>query len=735
MLAGQTNACLNLTNVSQADAGQYCVKVTGACNSVTNCATVGVITNVMATGPTNQLACPGANATFCIIPEAATPSGAFTWFRGTNIMPGGTNMIPGASSNCLTLTNLTAADEGTYCVVFFNGCVAVTNCATLTLREACIGITNLCPPEVTRQGQTLTVSGVVTNCGTSTLTNVMIMARGTLVKMIFRLLPGEAMGYSYSFVPEGCGSNIVTTATVTGTDVCTGQTITNSSTAQCFVVCDGECIDVTKLVACLLPNDNCGIFGKEAVGFKGIQDPGFCYNITITNCGMADLTSVIVMDDQLGNLTSDFFDGAAQGTLPVRASITRMFKVAWAIDTTNTVTVTGRSATTGTQVSDNDQAIARVRQASINCEAIAVSVDDLDGDLFDSHVQLPFDGNAHQVNFLVVVCNNGQANLTNVRIDIGDLALLGCTNPAPFNLPSGTCVTNLLCATDLTCELLPFANTVTVNAHVETSAGACGFDINGTNVTVRTICETLVECEEAGGCRVTGGGRQESDLTFPTVRHVTHGGQVGAPVGSATEFDPDSECIRGNWQHVRHIKGGSRGNFHAKSFDSLMCACLGCPENPGSGVVIGELCNPGDRICGPEPRRAPANKICFSGVGDYAESKGGRVPRSVLFRVDIEDRSEPGNSHAGGSTPPHDRHRIRIWILTDAELARLNNPNDRLLDMRRAIACTAGSTATRDGADVPNGTAAFGVRAPDIDDGGEMNHGNHQIHPMIKDCP
>src|SRR6185436_9503421 len=161
----------------------------------------------------------------------------------------------------------------------------------------------------------------------------------------------------------------------------------------------------------------------------------------------------------------------------------------------------------------------------------------------------------------------------------------------------------------------------------------------------------------------------------------THGGRVGAPVGSAG-FDPDSECIHGNWEVVRHEKGNSEGNFHAKSYDSLMCACLACPEDPGSGFVIGGLCNPGARTCGPEPRRAPANKICFSGVGDFAESKGGRAARSVLFRVDVEDRSEPGNSHAGGAAPPADRHRIRIWILTDAEKARLDNPNDRLLDFR-----------------------------------------------------
>ncbi len=240
-----------------------------------------------------------------------------------------------------------------------------------------------------------------------------------------------------------------------------------------------------------------------------------------------------------------------------------------------------------------------------------------------------------------------------------------------------------------------------------------------------------------GGCRTTGGGRQVA--SFPAVKYVTHGGQVGAPVGNETAFAPDTKCIQGNWQHVRHEKGGTRGNFHAKSFDSLMCACLGCPEDPNAPVTIGGFCNPGMRTCGPEPRKAPANKIAFSGVGDYALTAGNREKRSVLFRVDLEDRSEPGNSSARGGQPPADRHRLRIWILTPAELARLNAANDRLLDFRQAISAQFG-IGLKDGAilpngqAVPNGTAVFGVRAPDIDDGGEMTHGNHQLHPSIKPC-
>ena len=223
------------------------------------------------------------------------------------------------------------------------------------------------------------------------------------------------------------------------------------------------------------------------------------------------------------------------------------------------------------------------------------------------------------------------------------------------------------------------------------------------------------------GCRVTGGGRQNGEKTYPEARFVTHGGQVGAPVGTATPFDPDSPCIQGQWQHVRHHQGGENENFHARSFDSLMCACLG--EDGKAGAIIGELCNPGDRKNGPEPRSAPANKICFSGVGDISINGGKRDPRSVLFRVDIEDRGEPGGNKLQ-SRNPADRYRIRIWILTEDELALLNG-DDQLLGFRRAIACSVNSTVTSE---------ISGARAPDIDDGGELDSGNHQIHPTIKEC-
>ena len=73
--------------------------------------------------------------------------------------------------------------------------------------------------------------------------------------------------------------------------------------------------------------------------------------------------------------------------------------------------------------------------------------------------------------------------------------------------------------------------------------------------------------------------------------------------------------------------------------------------------------------------------------------------------------------------------------MSDAELAQLHGagPDTYLLNFRNAISACNGFNV-RDGADVPNGTAAFGVRAPDVDDGGELQRGNVQIHPEIKNC-
>jgi hypothetical protein len=266
-----------------------------------------------------------------------------------------------------------------------------------------------------------------------------------------------------------------------------------------------------------------------------------------------------------------------------------------------------------------------------------------------------------------------------------------------------------------------------------------------------------------GACRVTGGGRQDAPFVYPAnVRYITHGGQVGAPVGDricvvTAQFPIGNPCIHGRWTHVRHMQSGLEGNFHARFYDTLQCACLDTTLTPaqitvpgvdglppqtyinqvyGPGTTLDAVCNPGNTIAGPEPSPAPANKIAFTGIGDYALTQGNRVPVSVLFRVDVEDRGEPGGSHPKGGKAPPDRNRTRIWILSQQELQQLRSgggADPYLLNFRNAISACNGINV-QDGASVTNGAPAFGVRPPDIDDGGELTHGNYQIHPTIMSC-
>jgi hypothetical protein len=205
-------------------------------------------------------------------------------------------------------------------------------------------------------------------------------------------------------------------------------------------------------------------------------------------------------------------------------------------------------------------------------------------------------------------------------------------------------------------------------------------------------------------CRITGGGLVEEDtgeiITDPSIlaeiQRASFGGQVGAPFGLVGCHD-DFDQIQGEWTHLRHKH---RGSFHAADYNSLVCGCDDGEGGPGN--LDGNLCNPGDREPGPEPRPAPANIACWTGVGDYNPTNGRRTIR-VAFRVEVEDRGEPGAGQNAGSL--EDVYRIRIWIPTHSEDANV---------LANLACCTN---------EVPD------IRLPNVSDGGNLIHGNIQIHP------
>jgi hypothetical protein len=210
-----------------------------------------------------------------------------------------------------------------------------------------------------------------------------------------------------------------------------------------------------------------------------------------------------------------------------------------------------------------------------------------------------------------------------------------------------------------------------------------------------TTPEDLARLAEEKNAKKNKGGGNAPNKEF------THGGQVGSPCGCIGCFDT-FDHIQGQWQYSRKSAKGNLGTFHASDYNSLICGCDDGMGGPGS--IVAGLCNPDNREPGPEPRRAPANIACFSGIGQLSPPSLGKRTTPVAFRVHVEDRGEPGGGQNAGQYS--DVYRIEIWIPSGTE--------------------TPESIADQACCDCPDGS----LRAPNIDDGGDLIHGNLQIHPQ-----
>lgn len=120
---GSTSNQLDLASILAGDAGIYSVEVTGACNSVTNSATLGVNTLLSATGPDNTNLCAGGSVSLVTTPSGTGPL-SYVWRKD-----GGPAL--GSTSNQLDLVALIAGDAGVYSVEITGPCNSVTNSATV----------------------------------------------------------------------------------------------------------------------------------------------------------------------------------------------------------------------------------------------------------------------------------------------------------------------------------------------------------------------------------------------------------------------------------------------------------------------------------------------------------------------------------------------------------------------------------------------------------------------------
>jgi hypothetical protein len=663
----------------------------------------------------------------------------------------------------------------------------------------CVAVTKNCGPASIALGQSYMVSGVVTNCGNVPLTNVVVIdtitdAAGnktSVTNFISGLLDtnGTLAVPTQTITPTLCGPN-QDQFSVTAQDICTGATVGPSTSQTCttVVICV-PCIGVSKLIACGPCGSNPGSlsYGPSATGVAGTNNPAFCYQIVVTNCSTSvTLTNVQVSDPTIGltitlptNLppataTAPIFQGASFGVGTV----------------TNTVIATGQSQATGDTVTTNASAVAIVVPASVACKV------DLSSTFFTNsspscEVTLPFGTTNAPITITLTITNTGQADL-DVNIIGGNVlnaAVFDCNLLTPITfgtvfVPAGVTTNFVLGCVEVSC---PGTNITVVvqGTAVASKSIPCVLDINGNTITTApSQCSQCVDClppTVVVQCRVTGGGTLQPGATDTNcvtlttvlsddeqcagtvVDHISHGGQLGAPFNQKdcgqVLGDP---CIRGQWQHNRHYQGTGNPqdvinvDFHTYNanvgplkgvFDTLECACLGCCSG---GVFIGSatnnaLCNPGDhKICGPEPRPAPANAIIFTGLGVFSPANCGnsgknQPDRWFVFRVYIEDRSEPGGLFPKGGTEPADVYCFQAWD-TGMQVVKHSDASTVATAFRSCLGAdscafiqsisTSAPTGVPPGT-LPNPTVVCNGQAmtADINDCGPLYSGNHQIHP------
>jgi len=775
-------ATLTINPATLADAGCYEATVTDTFGCPTTCqATLNVTPTPSCTITGDNPVCEGTTHTYTstVLPAGGTVTHSWS-ISGNGTINGSTtdatvSVTAGAGGSFTLTDNITRDNCPSQCTYTVTVNPNPTCSITGPTPAACSSTGNVYTSSVLPTGGTVThswsISGDGTIVGATDGPSVTVTAGATgsftLVDVISR---------------DGCPGRCEITVPITP---CPPSIIVIKEVICVPPGCDAFPVAVTDLTAA----DRDIVSTHAVTGVKVVQHgnpdtticPKFCYRLTIINTGAQDVVIDSISDVatpanaafDLSNCTGNL--PAVGGTLAQGQRYSCIINNVSLCDTTaNTFTVNGHGAqTTSATVSESDTDTVTIKEVDIECEKLVSTAAEFGSNTSPSDLTLIDTGAPLLVQYRVRITKSGDADVTFSSVTITDTGVTGCTPPALSEtdlgvLNSGGTVELPLCEVEVNCADLPFTNTVTVSGVPSPNVGettAClPVDSQGVPVNATSTCQATIRCEQPKTCRVTGGGvlipNQEyvQDCNPATANahtmvqgpacnglqavKITHGGQLGAPFSQQDCGQIlGSPCIRGQWEHVRHYQGKANpqtviavDNFHSNTpkgiFDSLKCACLPCCENPDATGLVNGLCNPDDhKICGPEPRPAPANAIIFSGVGyiktcDTANQKGKAAEQPVIFLVYIEDRSEPGGSHPGGANRPDDIYCFQAWALNGTDINSAQNQA-----ARRAVAGYAcdfiGGRAS--GALAQGTLPSFGT--PIVNDCGALSTGNHQIHP------
>ncbi len=135
-ISGATTNQLILGDVTSEDAGEYTVKVAGACGTATSSAAVLVVKapTMIVESPETVAVIAGTDASFSVVATGEPPL-AYQWYRGTTPLADG-GRISGATTDQLTIREAEEEDARQYSVTVTGDCGSASAAANLSVRPA-----------------------------------------------------------------------------------------------------------------------------------------------------------------------------------------------------------------------------------------------------------------------------------------------------------------------------------------------------------------------------------------------------------------------------------------------------------------------------------------------------------------------------------------------------------------------------------------------------------------------
>jgi hypothetical protein len=257
-------------------------------------------------------------------------------------------------------------------------------------------VTKNCPANPVPPGGVLNFSGTVSNAGTITLTNVLVVndqpTNNTPVLGPITLSPGQAANFSGSYrVCRICCPPFVDTLTATGAGACDGSNITATATAACPGVTTPQ---LTVRVDC--PPQ------------PAAQGEPLIYSGSVSNAGDVVLTDVLVTDDKAGYVTQ--ISALAPGEV---AEFTGGFTPTnCGPDFVTIVTGTARDACTGGPITKQLNAVCPVICVEGSSPPLVIANPHLDGNEFHFSF-LTANGLTYTVQFTPLLVPANWQELTN----------------------------------------------------------------------------------------------------------------------------------------------------------------------------------------------------------------------------------------------------------------------------------------------------------------------------------